>query len=97
MNIHNLRSYLGLANTLTNFRPDLVQATAKLRKLTSLSNSYTWLDDHYAEFEESKKILTSKLLLQPFHDKWETHILRDASRLHGLGFALMQMLSLIHI
>ena len=43
-----------------------------------------------AEFEESKKILTSKLLLQPFHDKWETHILTDASRLHGLGFALMQ-------
>ena len=89
-NIHDLRSYLGLANTLSNFLPDLVQATAAMRKLTCAGNAYTWLDEHDKEFLESKRILTGTNIVKPFHPNWPTQLLTDASRLYGLGFALMQ-------
>ena len=54
-NIHDVRSFLGLANTLTNFVPDLVQATAEMRKLTQPSNAFLWLDEHKLEFRKAKE------------------------------------------
>ena len=40
-----------------------------------------------------KKLLTSPLVVKPFNTKAHTIFLTDASRLHGLGFALMQTLN----
>ena len=89
-NIHDVRSFLGLANTLTNFVPDLVQATAEMRKLTQPSNAFLWLDEHELEFQKAKEILNDDMHVKPFHSDWETLLFTDASRLYGMGFVLMQ-------
>ena len=71
-NIHDLRSYHGLANTLSNFLPNLVQSTAAMRKLICTGNAYTWLEEHNKEFLESKRILTGTNIVKPFHPNWPT-------------------------
>ena len=37
-----------------------------------------------------KNLLTSPTIAKPFDDAKETILLTDASRLHGLGYALVQ-------
>ena len=41
-NIKELRSYMGLANQLSSFIPDLQQCTSNMRKLLSPKNEYIW-------------------------------------------------------
>ena len=41
--------------------------------------------------ENTKKALTSPTMLQPFDPQVKTVVLTDASRLHGIGFALVQV------
>ena len=89
-NITELRSFLGLANQLGMFIPDLSHATQDLRTLLKKNVAYTWLPEHQTAFEKIKKLLSSPLLIQPFDVKKNTELLTDASRLFGLGFALMQ-------
>ena len=64
--------------------------TSKLRSLLKKDITWLWLDDHESSFIEVKKLLTSKTVIHPFHEEASTFLLTGASRLHGLGFALMQ-------
>ena len=89
-NVSDLRSFLGLANQLGHFVPDLSQATVTLRGLLKSDVAWNWLDLHQNEFEKVKKILTSELVLQPFDVEKKTFLLTDASKLFGIGWALMQ-------
>ena len=41
-------------------------------------------------FEKLKEVLTSELLVKTFDPKLTTMLLTDASRLNGLGYALLQ-------
>ena len=43
------------------------------------------------DFENAKKALTSPTMLQPFDLNIKTVVLTDASCLHGIGFALIQV------
>ena len=89
-NLHELRSFLGLANQLGIFIPDFAHVTADLRGLLKKNVAYLWLPEHQAAFDKVRKLLTSPLLIKPFEVNKPTFLLTDASRLHGLGFALMQ-------
>ena len=89
-NVTNLRSFLGLANQLGSFVPDLAQMTADLRKLLKKNVAYVWLEPQENSFQNVKKLLASNLLVKPFDPKLHTELLTDASRLHGLGYMLMQ-------
>ena len=89
-NIHDLRSFLGLANTLGHFVPDLVHMTAEIRKLTKAKHAYIWLDEHEREFEAAKELLAKEMLVQAFNPEWTTSLYTDASRLYGMGYALIQ-------
>ena len=86
----HVRSFLGLAVQLGNFLPDLAHNTTLLRKLTSDKNAFLWLDSHQEQFQNIKKILTSPMLVKPFDPELETYLVTDASRLFGLGYALLQ-------
>jgi hypothetical protein len=88
--VTHLRSFLGLANQLGHFIPDLAQATQKMRQLLKKDAHYQWLNEHEEELVKVKKLLTSDLLVKPFDPELETDILTDASCLNGLGFALIQ-------
>lgn len=87
----SLRSFIGLANQLAAFVPDFAHMTTELRQLLRKDVAYLWLAEHQKAFEEIKQFLTtSPLIIQPFDPKLKTQLLTDASRLKGLGFALIQ-------
>jgi hypothetical protein len=85
-----LRSFLGLANQLGHFIPDLAQSTSEMRRLLKKDVEYQWLNEHEVEFQKVKALLTSDLLVKPFDPSLKTDLLTDASCLHGLGYALIQ-------
>ena len=85
-----MRSFLGLANQLGMFVPDLAHMTSQLRPLLLKKTAWNWLDEHEACFQKTKQLLTSKTLVQPFDPAADMMLLTDASRLYGIGFALIQ-------
>ena len=88
-----LRSFLGLANQLTNFLPDFVQNTSKMRQLLKKNTAWLWTQEIDDEFEKVKLLLTSDAVVKPFDPSLKTQLLTDASRLFGLGYALIQLRS----
>ena len=88
--VTELRSFLGLANQLANFHPDLAHMTTKLRRLLQKGVAFQWLPEHQEDFVKIKKLLVSEAVMQYFDINRDTELLTDASRKQGLGFALMQ-------
>ena len=88
--VSELRSFLGLANQLGNFIPDLAHVTLPMRALLKSSSAWQWLHEQQRSFEKTKDILTGPLLVKPFDISLPSEIYCDASRLHGLGFMLLQ-------
>jgi len=86
--ITGVRSFLGLANQLSYYVPDFAHMTNKLNSLTSKHASFIWLPEHEEEFELVKKVLTKHMLVNHFDSRLPVTVLTDASRLHGIGFAM---------
>ena len=86
--ITGVRSLLGLANQLYGFVPDFAHMTLALRGLTGKNASFIWLHEHQREFELVKKLLTSAMVATHFDPKRPVEVLTNASRLHGLGYAI---------
>ena len=91
-NVSQLRSFLGLANQLTAFVPDLAHMTAALRPLLKKGIAWVWIEDMQSEFERVKLLLTTTTTVQPFNPNLSSILMTDASRLFGIGFALLQPL-----
>ena len=89
--IKDVRAFLGLANQLRSFIPDLAHMTSTIRPLLKKGTIWNWLPKHQAAFEKIKDILTSDMVILPFDPNLDTILLTDASRLHGIGFALIQI------
>ena len=88
--VSGLRSFLGLANQLGSFLPDLSQATSHLRTLLKKGTAFVWTADIQIQFEKAKEILCSPMCVKPFDPTLKTSVLTDASCLHGLGYILLQ-------
>jgi hypothetical protein len=84
----DLKSFLGLAQTLAHFVPDLSHTTDPLRGLLRKNVAWLWTDDMQKAFEATKKILTGPLVLRSFNPNTRTELITDASRI-GLGFILL--------
>jgi len=82
-NIHDLRSFMGLASQLGIFLPDLEAATGGIRKLLKKEAAWQWTEDHQQELDKAKGILTSPLLVRPFDSTLNVELLTDASRLNS--------------
>ena len=89
-NITDLRSFMGLAQQLGCFLPDLAHILATLRPLLRKDTQFLWLPDHEEAFRAAKKILTSDALVGYYDLSKPVRLLTDASRLHGLGYCLLQ-------
>jgi hypothetical protein len=61
-----------------------------LRQLLKQDVDFMWLQPHQESFELIRQILTSPLVVKPFDTKLKTELLTYASRLKGLGYALIQ-------
>ena len=88
--VTKLRSFLGLANQLIHFVPDLASITGPMRDLLRKDTEFIWMEEQDRSFNNTKKRLTDSLSLQIFDPAIPTYLVTDASRLHGLGFALIQ-------
>ena len=85
-----LRSFLGLANYIGHFIPNLSQSTSALRGLLKKNVAWQWFEEHQKCFEETKKSLLEHATLQHYNKDAMCELLTDASNLNGLGFALTQ-------
>ena len=85
-----VRSFLGLANQLGSFLPDLAHVTSPLRGLLRKNVAFVWLPEHQHAFDEARRILTSSQMVHHFDKDLPTELLTDASRTKGLGYALVQ-------
>ena len=72
------------------FVPDLAHVSAGLRPLLKKGNAWVWEKEHEEEFNKIKNLLTSPTVAEPFDNTKDTILLTDASRLHGLGYAVVQ-------
>ena len=90
IDVTQVRSFLGLANQLGFFVPDLAQVTTPLCELLRKDVVFQWLPVQEQAFNEAKRILTSNLVVKPFDPTLKTELLTDAARLGGLGYALIQ-------
>ena len=88
--LKTLRGFLGLANQLGHFMPDLAHMTKPLRQLLKKETAWQWTVEQQRAFDQTKELLTSPSIVQPFKQGREIELLTDASRLCGLGYALMQ-------
>ncbi|XP_045114017.1 uncharacterized protein LOC123506168 [Portunus trituberculatus] len=86
----DLRSFMGLVNQLASFSPDLAATAAPLRPLLSPKKSFVWTPDHEQAFQRVKMALASPPVLAAFDPALPTTLQTDASRLYGLGYALLQ-------
>ena len=64
-NVSQLRSFLGLANQLTAFVPDLAHMTATLRPLLKKGTAWVWTRDMQEDFEKVMLLLTTTATVQP--------------------------------
>ena len=86
--VTGVRSFLELANQLFGFIPDFAHMSVHLQALTAKKNAFPWLQDHQEEFEKIKQLLTSDMVVIHFDQNLPVTILTNASRLHGLGYAM---------
>ena len=89
-NLTHVRSFLGLANQLASYMPDLAPNTAHMRQLLRKDTQFSWTSTHNTEFEKVKLLLCSPPVVKPFDPQLPATLLTDASKLYGLGFALIQ-------
>ena len=88
--VAELRSFLGMINQLSTYHPGIARHTGVLQALLKKNTAFLWLEVHQAAFDKLKSELLSALALNHFNPSWSIRLITDASRLHGLGFVLMQ-------
>ena len=89
VNVSDVKSFLGVAQQLASFSPDLAHITAPLRALLKKDTKFIWTDDIDTAFERTKQLLTSDQILKPYDPDLVAHLYCDASRI-AVGFALLQ-------
>ena len=88
-NVSEVRSFLGLANQLGTFIPDLTHICRPMHELLKKDAAFIWDVDQEEAFQQAKMILTGDLLVKTFDPGLPLKLYTDASR-RGLGYCLMQ-------
>ena len=86
----DVKAFMGLANQLAAFTNRLAEMSLPLRELMKSKNAFFWDQEHEKAFDAVKQLLVSPPILAKFDPNAATTLHTDASRLHGLGFLVMQ-------
>ena len=87
--VSDLRRFLGMANQLGKFTPNLAELSQPLRELLSSKNAWAWGHSQEEAFKGIKRELTQPATLAVYNAKAPTKISADASAF-GLGAVLLQ-------
>ena len=85
-----MKSFLGMAQQLTFFMPNFSHSALAMRQLLGKGKTFQRLPEHEEEFNNLKNLLSTSLLTKHYNPKKSVTLLTDASRQHGIGFALCQ-------
>ena len=88
-NTSEVRSFLGLVTSCSNFAPNFAAITEKLRRLTRQKADFTWNGEQESAFNKIKTFISKAPVLSYFHPAFETKIAADPSK-QGLGVVLLQ-------
>ena len=88
--IQELRSFLGMVNQITAYHPHIAKHTGILQALLKKDVAFLWMEDHQHAFDKLKSDVIRALELNHFNTIWKTQLVTEASRLHRLGFDLLQ-------
>ena len=89
--VRDVRSFLGLANQLGEFTPELAAKSAPLPALLKKGVPFKWEVSEKSSFLELKCLLTNFPTLRLFDTRKETVLITDASCIFGIGYALCQI------
>ena len=89
-NLTDLRSFIGLVNQLADFTPAISTSMTSLRPLLSSKRVFQWMPEHQTSFDSVKQALSEPPVLAHFNPDLPTALHTDASRLYGVGYALLQ-------
>ena len=84
-----IRRFLGMANHVSRFIPNMSELCAPLRSLTELESEWIWNETHSTAFKAVKNAITTATRLKFFDPKLLTTVQCDASS-QGLGAVIMQ-------
>ena len=89
--VRDVLSFLGLANQLGEFTPELAAKSAPLRALLKKGVPFKWEVSETSAFAELKRILTNFPTLRLFDTRRDTVLVTDASCIYSIGYALCQI------
>ena len=89
-NASEARSFLGLAQFVSKFIPDLYTVAEPIQRLTHKNVEFKWQSEQQAAFDKLKELITSTTALAYCDVNSKTRIVADASPV-GLGAVLIQL------
>jgi len=81
--VSEMRCFLGMANQLGRFIPDMAEMTQPLRDLLKKNNAWVWDKPQIDAFEKVKSELSSPRVLKKYNPKHETRSMTDCEKLYS--------------